>query len=149
DGAVARLLLVEAIARPVLRFPGHKIRDDLHVLRFGVVDRQRIALLHGPAVAGLAPLVAHLAMRTGDARVGLRTGKPHRGEGPVRCNIGRIGWARFHGIGPTAAETHTGEYRRPASAAPSCDHQVSISSNPISTDATRVPAANPAGCAIP
>ena len=55
DLAVARLLLIEAIAQPVLRFPGDEARDDVDVGALRVAHLQPVALLDGPAVAGSRP----------------------------------------------------------------------------------------------
>src|SRR5216684_2369418 len=69
DLAISRLLLIEAVAQPVLRFPRDEARDDVDIRAFRVAHLQPIALLDRPTVAGLAPFVVHRAARIDDTRI--------------------------------------------------------------------------------
>ncbi len=95
-GAVAGFALVEAIAQPVRRFPGHEIRRDIDIIRIGVADPKAIILLDRPAVARLAPLIGHCAARRGDPGIGGGSPKAHRVERAVRHDLGRASRAGEH-----------------------------------------------------
>src|SRR6266478_1422994 len=69
DLAISCLLLIEAVAQPVLRFPRDEARDDVDIRAFRVAHLQPIALLDCPSVTGLAPLIVHRAARIDHPRI--------------------------------------------------------------------------------
>src|SRR3974377_585830 len=74
--AVSTLLLIKAVAQPVLRLPSDKTRYDVHIGRLAIMHLQPITLLDGPAIAGLAPFIVHRAARIDDT--GIVSGRTQR-----------------------------------------------------------------------
>src|SRR5580658_4755529 len=85
--AVPGLALVEAVAEPVLAFPGDESRADSGRRIVLVFHGELVALLDRPAVTRLAPLISERAVGAGDPAIGLGAVQSHEVERPVRRHL--------------------------------------------------------------